>query len=126
EDEIDYLVAAFIGSDKLSPDSCLSRNPTDVELFMFAQVNSEHCRHKIFGADWTIDGQKKPNSLFGMIKNTHKLHPEHTLSAYSDNAAVLKGSKAYRFAPLAENNYSYKLFEEEVHTVAKVETHNHP
>ncbi|KAF9160793.1 hypothetical protein DFQ26_005164 [Actinomortierella ambigua] len=126
EDEIDYLVAAFIGSSKLSSDTCLARNPTDVELFMFAQVNSEHCRHKIFGADWTIDGDKKPHSLFGMIKNTHKLHPEHTLSAYSDNAAVLQGHKAYRFAPLADDQYTYTQFEEEVHTVVKVETHNHP
>ncbi|KAF9394006.1 hypothetical protein CPC16_000490, partial [Podila verticillata] len=126
EDEIDYLVAAFIGSSKLSSDSCLARNPTDVELFMFAQVNSEHCRHKIFGADWTIDGEKKPNSLFGMIKNTHQLHPQHTLSAYSDNAAVLQGPKGTRFAPLANDNYAYNLFEEEVHTVVKVETHNHP
>ncbi|ORZ27741.1 CobB/CobQ-like glutamine amidotransferase domain-domain-containing protein [Lobosporangium transversale] len=126
EDEIDYLVAAFIGSSKLSSDSCLARNPTDVELFMFAQVNSEHCRHKIFGADWTIDGEKKPHSLFGMIKNTHQLNPQHTLSAYSDNAAVLQGHKGVRFAPLAEDNYSYNLFEEEVHMVVKVETHNHP
>ncbi|KAF9309949.1 hypothetical protein BGZ91_007233, partial [Linnemannia elongata] len=126
EDEIDYLVAAFIGSSKLSSDSCLARNPTDVELFMFAQVNSEHCRHKIFGADWTIDGEKKPHSLFGMIKNTHQLHPQHTLSAYSDNAAVLQGPKGTRFAPLADDNYAYNLFEEEVHTVVKVETHNHP
>ncbi|KAG0044990.1 hypothetical protein BGZ89_005807, partial [Linnemannia elongata] len=126
DDEIDYLVAAFIGSSKLSSDSCLARNPTDVELFMFAQVNSEHCRHKIFGADWTIDGEKKPHSLFGMIKNTHQLHPQHTLSAYSDNAAVLQGPKGTRFAPLADDNYAYNLFEEEVHTVVKVETHNHP
>ncbi|KAF9577849.1 tetrahydrofolate synthase, partial [Lunasporangiospora selenospora] len=126
DDEIDYLVAAFVGSSKLISDSCLVRNPTDVELFMFAQVNSEHCRHKIFGADWTIDGEKKPNSLFGMIKNTHQLHPEYTLSAYSDNAAVLKGPKAHRFAPLSSENNAYTLFEEEVHTVVKVETHNHP
>ncbi|KAI1317234.1 hypothetical protein EDD11_008826 [Mortierella claussenii] len=126
EDEIDYLIAAFIGSSKLSSDSCLARNPTDVELFMFAQVNSEHCRHKIFGADWTIDGEKKPHSLFGMIKNTHQLHPQYTLSAYSDNAAVLQGPKGTRFAPLAEDKHTYSLFEEEVHTVVKVETHNHP
>ncbi|KAG0332133.1 hypothetical protein BG004_001376, partial [Podila humilis] len=126
DDEIDYLVAAFVGSSKMSSDSCLARNPTDVELFMFAQVNSEHCRHKIFGADWTIDGEKKPNSLFGMIKNTHQLHPQYTLSAYSDNAAVLQGPKGTRFAPLANDNYAYNLFEEEVHTVVKVETHNHP
>ncbi|KAG0249276.1 hypothetical protein BG011_009447 [Mortierella polycephala] len=126
DDEIDYLVAAFIGSSKLSSDNCLARNPTDVELFMFAQVNSEHCRHKIFGADWTIDGEKKPNSLFGMIKNTHQLHPQYTLSAYSDNAAVLQGPKGTRFAPLSEDKNAYNLFEEEVHTVVKVETHNHP
>ncbi|KAG0339569.1 hypothetical protein BG000_001802, partial [Podila horticola] len=99
DDEIDYLVAAFIGSSKLSSDSCLARNPT---------------------------GEKKPNSLFGMIKNTHQLHPQHTLSAYSDNAAVLQGPKGTRFAPLANDNYAYNLFEEEVHTVVKVETHNHP
>ncbi|KAI8990220.1 phosphoribosylformylglycinamidine synthase [Pilobolus umbonatus] len=122
-DEIDYLINAFVG--KAGTDA-LKRNPTDVELFMFAQVNSEHCRHKIFGADWTIDGQLKPHSLFGMIKNTHKLHPYATLSAYSDNAAVLKGFKATRFAPNTTKSNTYELFEEDVHYLAKVETHNHP
>ncbi|KAI7862495.1 CobB/CobQ-like glutamine amidotransferase domain-containing protein [Spinellus fusiger] len=120
-DEIDYLVDAFVGSS-----DALNRNPTDVELFMFAQVNSEHCRHKIFGADWTIDGELKPNSLFGMIRYTHQQHPQYTLSAYSDNAAVLEGAQATRFAPntLYGNTYEHK--EEQVHFVVKVETHNHP
>ncbi|KAI8987628.1 phosphoribosylformylglycinamidine synthase [Mycotypha africana] len=123
EDEIDYLIDAFVGSESSEG---LQRNPTDVELFMFAQVNSEHCRHKIFGADWTIDGELKPHSLFGMIRNTHKLHPDATLSAYSDNAAVLKGFKATRFAPNTTKGNIYEHFEEEVHYLAKVETHNHP
>ncbi|KAI8382392.1 phosphoribosylformylglycinamidine synthase [Blakeslea trispora] len=122
-DEIDYLIDAFVGKDGKAG---LQRNPTDVELFMFAQVNSEHCRHKIFGADWTIDGELKPHSLFGMIRNTHKLNPNATLSAYSDNAAVLKGHKATRFAPNSNQNNTYEHFEEDVHYLAKVETHNHP
>lgn len=116
-DEIDYLIDAFVGKDGKSG---LQRNPTDVELFMFAQVNSEHCRHKIFGADWTIDGELKPHSLFGMIKNTHKKNPNATLSAYSDNAAVLKGFKATRFAPNPVSNNTYEHFEEDVHYLAKV------
>ena len=87
-DEIDYLVDAFKG---------LGRNPVDAELMMFAQANSEHCRHKIFNADWTIDGENKPYSLFGMIRNTFQKNPEGVLSAYSDNAAVLEGPKASRF-----------------------------
>lgn len=115
EDEMDYLVQAFIAT---------GRDPTDCELFMFAQVNSEHCRHKIFNADWTIDGTKKDQSLFAMIRNTHKLHPEHTLSAYSDNAAVLEGFKAPRFAPNSENWYDSKV--EDMPMLCKVETHNHP
>ncbi|GBC06156.1 hypothetical protein RclHR1_06660009 [Rhizophagus clarus] len=121
DDEIDYLVDAFAGDSENS----LARNPTDVELFMFAQVNSEHCRHKIFRADWIIDNEKKSYSLFGMIRNTHKLNPQFTLSAYSDNAAVLEGFKAARFSP-DNNDFKYNLFEEDVHIVAKVETHNHP
>ncbi|KAI8381494.1 phosphoribosylformylglycinamidine synthase [Radiomyces spectabilis] len=123
-DEIDYLISAFVGSS--SDNDALRRNPTDVELFMFAQVNSEHCRHKIFGADWTIDGELKPHSLFQMIKNTHKLHPQYTLSAYSDNAAVLEGFKATRFAPSTASGNVYEQYEEDVHFLAKVETHNHP
>jgi phosphoribosylformylglycinamidine synthase len=120
DDEIDYLVDAFVGGSE----SSLARNPTDVELFMFAQVNSEHCRHKIFNSDWTIDNEKKSYSLFNMIRNTHKLNPQFTISAYSDNAAVLEGFKATRFSP--DDNFKYNLFEEDVHIVAKVETHNHP
>ncbi|CAI2175924.1 3036_t:CDS:1 [Funneliformis geosporum] len=121
EDEIDYLVDAFVGNSEHS----LGRNPTDVELFMFAQVNSEHCRHKIFRADWTIDNEKRSHSLFEMIRNTHKLNPQRTISAYSDNAAVLQGFKATRFFP-EDKNFEYTLFEEDVHIVVKVETHNHP
>ncbi|KAI9317933.1 phosphoribosylformylglycinamidine synthase [Dichotomocladium elegans] len=120
-DEIDYLINAFVGKE-----DALRRNPTDVELFMFAQVNSEHCRHKIFGADWTIDGERKPHSLFAMIKNTHKISPNHTISAYSDNAAVIEGFKATRFAPSSESSNVYQHYEEDVHYLAKVETHNHP
>ncbi|KAJ2955731.1 hypothetical protein NQZ79_g8318 [Umbelopsis isabellina] len=120
-DEIDYLIDAFVGQQ-----DALRRNPTDVELFMFAQVNSEHCRHKIFGADWTIDGELKPHSLFGMIRNTHKLHPQYTLSAYSDNAAVIQGCKGTRFAPDRSKKYAYDHYEEDVHMLCKVETHNHP
>ncbi|GME36677.1 Phosphoribosylformylglycinamidine synthase [Neofusicoccum parvum] len=115
--EIDYLVEAYTEN--------LKRGPVDVELFMFAQVNSEHCRHKQFNADWTIDGIKKPMSLFGMIKNTHKKHPRFTVSAYSDNAAVLEGDNASFWAP---NNATGEWVQtkELVHFLAKVETHNHP
>ncbi|RIB18584.1 phosphoribosylformylglycinamidin [Gigaspora rosea] len=120
DDEIDYLVDAFIGNNSLR------RNPTDVELFMFAQVNSEHCRHKIFRADWTMDNEIKQFSLFDMIRNTHKMNPNLTISAYSDNAAVLQGFKATRFAPDYNKNFEYTLFDEDVHMVIKVETHNHP
>ncbi|KAJ3322703.1 hypothetical protein HDV06_002754 [Boothiomyces sp. JEL0866] len=118
EDEIDYLVDAFLNSS-------VSRNPTDVELMMFAQVNSEHCRHKIFGASWTIDGKQYDTSLFSMIRNTFKLHPENILSAYSDNAAVLNGPLSLR---LSFNNHTkeYEFSKEEIHTLIKVETHNHP
>ncbi len=115
EDEIDYLVEQF---------NNLGRNPTDVELMMFAQANSEHCRHKIFNASWTIDGEDKPISLFGMIRNTHKLHPEGTLSAYSDNSAVMAGPIEERFFP--DSNHQYQFHHEAVHTLMKVETHNHP
>ena len=122
EDELDYLVSAFTNP---SDENERKRNPSDAELMMFAQVNSEHCRHKIFGATWTIDGKKHETSLFAMIKNTFKLHPEHILSAYSDNAAVLAGPVAVR---LAYNAVSHRLEGnlEEIHTLAKVETHNHP
>ena len=114
-DEIDYLVENF---------GRLGRNPTDVELMMFAQANSEHCRHKIFNASWTVDGEAQPLSLFGMIRETHKAHPEGTVVAYSDNAAVIEGAAIRRFYPRAGGGYEYG--EELTHILAKVETHNHP
>ncbi|MBP8127004.1 MAG: phosphoribosylformylglycinamidine synthase, partial [Aeromonadaceae bacterium] len=116
EDEIDYLVASFIK---------LGRNPNDIELYMFAQANSEHCRHKIFNADWTIDGIQQPKSLFKMIKNTHELHSDYVLSAYKDNAAVMVGSEAGRFFPSPETG-EYEYHQESIDILMKVETHNHP
>jgi len=115
-EEIDYLMAAF---------TTLGRNPTDVELYMFAQANSEHCRHKIFNADWRIDGVDQPYSLFDMIKNTFKQTPDYVLSAYKDNAAVMQGSLVGRFFA-APHNYIYDYHQEEVSILIKVETHNHP
>ncbi len=115
EDEIDYLAESF---------TRLGRNPSDVELMMFAQANSEHCRHKIFNASWTVDGQDQPLSLFGMIRETHKAHPEGTVVAYSDNAAVIEGAAIKRFVPGSAGSYGYS--EEITHILAKVETHNHP
>ena len=90
DDEIDYLVTNF---------TRLGRNPNDIELYMFAQANSEHCRHKIFNADWTIDGEQQPKSLFKMIKNTFEQTPDHVLSAYKDNAAVMEGSQGGPLLP---------------------------
>lgn len=116
EDEIDYLVAAFAE---------LGRDPSDVELMMFAQANSEHCRHKIFKADWVIDGAKQPHSLFGMIQNTYAVTPQHVLSAYTDNAAVMQGVVAERFFADPETA-EYHGVSEPTHTLMKVETHNHP
>ena len=116
EDEIDYLVDSFTG---------LGRNPTDVELMMFAQANSEHCRHKIFNASWTIDGEEQDYSLFKMIRNTNELGGEQVLSAYSDNAAVVAGSYAGRFYPDPES-HTYNYHQEDIHLLMKVETHNHP
>ncbi len=116
DDEIDYLVKSF---------GELGRNPHDVELMMFAQANSEHCRHKIFNASWDIDGESQEKSLFGMIKNTHALHGEGVLSAYKDNAAVIVGHRAGRFFPDPESR-RYGAVEEPVHILMKVETHNHP
>ncbi len=133
-DEIDYLVNAF---------TTLKRNPTDVELMMFAQANSEHCRHKIFNADFTIDGVAQGISLFGMIRNTEKLNPQHTVVAYSDNASVMEGSKRQIFtaqspvlsaksasSPIntgASSSYKYSNQNEVLtHVLMKVETHNHP
>lgn len=115
--EVDYLIDAYTNQ--------LQRNPTDVELFMFAQVNSEHCRHKIFNAGWTIDGATKPRSLFSMIRNTHDRHSNHVISAYSDNAAVLHGSDGGYWAP-DNSTGEWKHTKELVHYLAKVETHNHP
>jgi len=116
EQEIDYLVSSF---------TALSRNPTDVELMMFAQVNSEHCRHKIFNAHWIIDGEPQDKSLFAMIRYTYKQHPGNVLSAYSDNAAVIQGWQADRFL-VDPNSQSYCYDKENIHLVMKVETHNHP
>ncbi|KZV93420.1 phosphoribosylformylglycinamidin [Exidia glandulosa HHB12029] len=119
-DEITYLVDAFV-----SGPSPIGRDPTDAELFMFAQVNSEHCRHKIFNADWTIDGVKQPSSLFQMIRNTERsVQGAHTISAYSDNAAVLEGHVAPRFA--ARKDGLYAAQDEDMPILVKVETHNHP
>ena len=115
-DEIDYLVAYFTER---------RRNPTDVELTMFAQANSEHCRHKIFNASWVIDGKPQSESLFGMIRTTHAANPQGTVSAYSDNAAVMEGGIVRRFfADPESGRYAYE--EDATHTLMKVETHNHP
>ena len=116
DDEVNYLFENF---------TKLGRNPHDIELYMFAQANSEHCRHKIFNADWTIDGVKQPKSLFKMIRNTHEVNPDFVLSAYKDNAAVMVGNKGGRFFPNPETNvYGYN--HEDIQVLMKVETHNHP
>ena len=115
-DEVNYLFENF---------SKLGRNPHDIELYMFAQANSEHCRHKIFNADWTIDGIKQPKSLFKMIRNTHEINPDFVLSAYSDNAAVMVGNKGGRFFPNPQTNV-YGYHHEDIQILMKVETHNHP
>ncbi len=125
DDEMDYLVNAFTG---------LKRNPTDVELMMFAQANSEHCRHKIFNAEFTVDGQAQPNSMFGMIRHTHQTHPAHMLVAYSDNASVMEGVEVERFVAKAAPGFNatgmaspaYEKSAEINHILMKVETHNHP
>ncbi|MBA1272108.1 phosphoribosylformylglycinamidine synthase [Stutzerimonas azotifigens] len=116
DDEIEYLVKSF---------GELGRNPHDIELMMFAQANSEHCRHKIFNASWDIDGESQEKSLFGMIKNTYQMHSEGVLSAYKDNAAVIVGNVAGRFYPNPESG-EYAATREPVHILMKVETHNHP
>ncbi|KAL9607266.1 MAG: hypothetical protein Q9167_007808 [Letrouitia subvulpina] len=120
--EIAYLAEAF------GPGGSVNRNPTDVELFMFSQVNSEHCRHKIFNALWTIDGTLKQKTLFGMIRETHERNPQATLNAYNDNAAVLDGAFGSVLAPQRNINeeYEWKQTQERVHSLIKVETHNHP
>jgi len=116
EDEIDYLVNSF---------TQLERNPTDVELMMFAQANSEHCRHKIFNADWTIDGKPQDKSLFSMIRNTYHHNSDGILSAYSDNCAVIEGFNINRFYPHSDTT-EYTYSQEDCHILMKVETHNHP
>ena len=115
-DEIDYLLESYRG---------LGRNPSDVELMMFAQANSEHCRHKIFNADWIIDGERRPCSLLQMIRHTHERSPQWVLSAYRDNAAVIQGHLARRLVADPDTGV-YRLLEEPAHLVLKVETHNHP
>jgi phosphoribosylformylglycinamidine synthase len=114
-DEIEYLAQQF---------GRMRRNPTDVELMMFAQANSEHCRHKIFNADWVIDGEPQSASLFGMVRTTHQKNPRGTVVAYADNAAVMEGASIERLYPREDGHYRYG--EELTHTVMKVETHNHP
>ena len=118
-DEVDYLVDAFSG---------LARNPTDVELMMFAQANSEHCRHKIFNARFRIDGEEQPRSLFQMIRNTHAVAPQHTVVAYSDNASVMAGGSISRWRARETPGLAprYAATTETVHVLMKVETHNHP
>ncbi|MDH4134018.1 MAG: phosphoribosylformylglycinamidine synthase, partial [Gammaproteobacteria bacterium] len=115
-DEIEYLIENF---------TRIGRNPTDVELMMFAQANSEHCRHKIFNADWIIDGRKMDKSLFAMIRNTHTLQPQGTLVAYKDNASVIQGFRTGRFFP-DPSSHEYRYRAEDTHILMKVETHNHP
>ncbi len=114
-EEIDYFEDYFLRN---------GRNPSDVELMMFAQANSEHCRHKIFNADWVIDGEPRANSLFSMIRNTHQQNPSGTVVAYADNSSVIEGAKIARFYPGVDNAYGYE--EEQTHILMKVETHNHP
>ena len=120
--EIEYLLDAF------AKDGPVPRDPFDVELFMFAQVNSEHCRHKQFNASWVIDGEKKAHSLFDMIRNTYKKNPKYVVSAYSDNAAVLEGGEGGNGSFLApvHSTGEWTQTVERVHYLAKVETHNHP
>ncbi|HMI91398.1 MAG TPA: phosphoribosylformylglycinamidine synthase, partial [Polyangiales bacterium] len=116
DDELDYLLQAF---------AALGRDPNDVELMMFAQANSEHCRHKIFNASWTIDGEPQARSLFAMIRHTTERSPAGVLSAYKDNAAVIEGPEAQRFLPDPDSGV-YRNHREPVHILMKVETHNHP
>src|SRR5450759_1290065 len=115
DDEIGYLWQYF---------SRLKRNPTDVELMMFAQANSEHCRHKIFNAEWVIDGKPQDKSLFAMIRNTHEQRPQGTIVAYSDNSAIIEGARVRRFYPAVDGSYRYT--DDDTHILMKVETHNHP
>jgi phosphoribosylformylglycinamidine synthase len=115
DDEIEYLADVY---------ARMGRNPTDVELMMFAQANSEHCRHKIFNAQWVIDGAPQEHSLFGMIRTTHAANPQGTIIAYADNAAVMQGARVARYYPDPRGVYCY--VEDDAHILMKVETHNHP
>lgn len=123
-EDIDYLMNAYVNE--------LGRNPTDVELMMFAQANSEHCRHKIFNAEWTIDGEVQAKSLFQMIKNTYQANPQGILSAYKDNAAVMAGAEGMRYYPIptdamdVNTAHPYNFHQEHIDILMKVETHNHP
>ncbi len=114
DDEVDYLFDYY---------ATIKRDPTDVELMMFAQANSEHCRHKIFNASWTIDGEAQDKSLFAMIRNTHHVTTAGTIVAYSDNSAIMEGATIERFFP---SNGKYDFHTDLTHIVMKVETHNHP
>ncbi|TVP75429.1 MAG: phosphoribosylformylglycinamidine synthase [Puniceicoccaceae bacterium] len=116
-DEIDYLVAAY---------QKMQRDPTDAELVMFSQVNSEHCRHKIFNADWIVDGEKSERSLFSMIRNTHQLNPEGVLVAYSDNSGVLEGFPGDWWEVDQKSDFNYRKTPSQLDILCKVETHNHP
>ena len=116
-DEIDYLLDNY---------QALKRNPSDVELMMFAQANSEHCRHKIFNADFILNGEKQPKSLFRMIRDTHEASPQGTVVAYKDNSSVIEGAEIERFYPNADNGQAYGFHKENTHIIMKVETHNHP
>jgi phosphoribosylformylglycinamidine synthase len=116
DDEIEYLVDNF---------TRMGRNPTDVELMMFAQANSEHCRHKVFNADWVINGRKQNDSLFKMIRESHELNPAGTIVAYNDNSSVIQGFNIKQFNPVSEN-HEYSYHNQELHILMKVETHNHP
>ncbi len=116
-DEMDYLLENY---------RALNRNPSDVELMMFAQANSEHCRHKIFNADFILNGEKQPKSLFRMIRDTHEASPQGTVVAYKDNSSVIEGAEIERFYPNAGQGQAYGFHKENTHIIMKVETHNHP
>ena len=116
-DEMDYLLENY---------RALNRNPSDVELMMFAQANSEHCRHKIFNADFILNGEKQEKSLFRMIRDTHEASPEGTVVAYKDNSSVIEGAEIERFYPNADQGQAYGFHKENTHIIMKVETHNHP
>ena len=116
-DEMDYLLENY---------RALNRNPSDVELMMFAQANSEHCRHKIFNADFILNGEKQEKSLFRMIRDTHEASPQGTVVAYKDNSSVIEGAQIERFYPNADQGQAYGFHKENTHIIMKVETHNHP